>query len=108
MCIRDSKYLGTTEASDENGKIVIDNLVAGKYKLKQKTVPDKYEQDNSKTVNFEVGEENVEQIEFSVNYKDEAPTAVLTFEHTKIHIAQKYTFSAEKSMDCLLYTSRCV
>ncbi|WP_290850740.1 PKD domain-containing protein [Eubacterium sp. LMAG:50] len=94
-----NKYLGTTEASDENGKIVIDNLVAGKYKLKQKTVPDKYEQDNSKTVNFEVGEENVEQIEFSVNYKDEAPTAVITFEHKKIHIAQKYTFSAEKSMD---------
>ena len=28
-----NKYLGTTEASDENGKIVIDNLVAGKYKL---------------------------------------------------------------------------
>ena len=46
-----------------------------------------------------MGEENVEQIEFSANYKDEAPTAVITFEHKKIHIAQKYTFSADKSMD---------
>ena len=46
-----------------------------------------------------MGEENVEQIEFSVNNKDEAPTAVITFEHKKIHIAQKNTFSAEKSND---------
>uniref|UniRef100_UPI0025E9F5B2 PKD domain-containing protein n=1 Tax=Eubacterium sp. TaxID=142586 RepID=UPI0025E9F5B2 len=93
------KYISTTGASDDDGKIFVGKLIKGNYALKCLSLSADYNIKNVKTLEFEVDEDR--ELNINVGRLNKAPVAKINIdkEANKINAYEEIEFSASESTD---------
>lgn len=93
------KVMTITDSSDDEGKIKIDKLLLGDYKLKCIYIPEGYNKKNVQVKDFHM--EDGMGLEINVGRYNEAPKPVITFDKDEknINAYEEVTFSGKESTD---------
>lgn len=92
--------LGTTAESDNTGHIVINGLNRGEYYFLMSGILSGYEYDRSMKGNFVIADqEEVENVEITLNTADLPPNAVITSSQTVAKVNENISYSAKNSTD---------